>query len=106
MHAGYNEGSDTLFRISMITVGIIMLTLLRDLLNTLQILVEANELSQRRHTLLTLGAIAACVGIINVGVFPVRVNVWSDFIHDLSANVTGIIFYIPAITIRCWQSCR
>jgi hypothetical protein len=106
MHAGYNEGSDTLFRISMITVGIIMLTLLRDLLNTLQILVEANELSQRRHTLLTIGAIAACVGIINVGVFPVRVNVWSDFIHDLSANVTGIIFYIPAITIRCWQSCR
>lgn len=99
-YLGYDSGSDTLFRISVISVGLMMLTLLRDLMNTMGILVEANKLTPIAHRILSTGAVVACCGIIGVGLFPVRVNVVSDTLHNLSVYAAGGVFISGMLGIR------
>lgn len=99
-YLGVDSGSDSLFSWSVIGVGIIILSLWRDLVNTLNILGEAKLIPRWSVNILAFGSTASSLGIIGVGVFKVGVNPFSHFMHNLSIQFAVVIFVIGMIGIR------
>jgi|GEM_PF-4038945 len=99
-YLGVDSGSDTLFRWSVIGVGILILSLWRDLINTLNIMAEAKLIPRWSVNILAFGSTASSLGIIGVGVFKVGVNPFSHFMHNFSVQFAVVIFVIGMIGIR------
>lgn len=99
-YLGVDNGSDTLFRWSIISVGIIILSLWRDLINTLNILSEARLIPRWSVNILAFGSTASCLGIIGVGVFRVGITPFSHFMHNFSVQFAVVIFIIGMLGIR------
>ncbi|MEL6403789.1 MAG: hypothetical protein AAFR81_05450 [Chloroflexota bacterium] len=91
-YLGYDSGADIVFRISMVAVGLMLLTVIRDLLDTLWIEVLMGHLSKIRHRIIAVGAVLICLGIMGVGIFPVRVSELSTHLHNLSVYAAGGLF--------------
>ncbi|MEL6524620.1 MAG: hypothetical protein AAFQ07_02820 [Chloroflexota bacterium] len=91
-YLGYDSGADIVFRISMVAVGLMLLTVIRDLLDTLWIEVLMGHLSKIRYRILAVGAVLICLGIMGVGIFPVRVSELSTHLHNLSVYAAGGLF--------------
>ncbi|MEO1288977.1 MAG: hypothetical protein AAFV93_14525 [Chloroflexota bacterium] len=99
-YLGIDTGADTLFRWSVISVGIIILSLWRDLVNTLNILAEAKLIPRWSIGALAFGSTASSLGIIGVGIFLVDVTPFSHFMHNLSVQGAVVIFLIGMLGIR------
>ena len=99
-YLGVDNGSDSLFRWSVIAVGIIILSLWRDLINTLNILAEAKLIPHWSVNILAFGSTASSLGIIGVGVFRVNVTPFSHFMHNFSVQFAVVIFIIGMLGIR------
>ena len=99
-YLGIDDGSDTLFRWSIISVGIIILSLWRDLINTLNILAEAKLIPHWSINILAFGSTTSSLGIIGVGVFRVSVTPFSHFMHNFSVQFAVVIFLIGMLGIR------
>lgn len=99
-YLGFASGSSALFSWSVICVGIFMLALWRDIINTLNVLVEAGLLKRRSLTIFAIGSTIASLGVIGVGVFPVRVTPFTDFMHNLSVNLAGLTFILGMLGVK------
>ncbi|MEL6407802.1 MAG: hypothetical protein AAFR81_25760 [Chloroflexota bacterium] len=99
-YLGVDSGSNTLFNLSVISVGIIILTIWRDLINTLNILAEAELIPRWSLNALAVGSTISSLGIIGVGVFPVGVTPFTHFMHNLSVQGAVIICMIGMLGMR------
>ena len=99
-YLGADTGSDSLFRWSIISVSILMLSLWRDLINTLNILVEAGKVKRWSVTALAFGATVASIGLIGVAVFTSGASPFQSFMHNLGVQSAAIIFTIGMLGIR------
>lgn len=98
-YLGYNSGSNSIFRLSMIIVGIMLLFVMRDLGDTLFLEVQMGLLGKTRFRIMTGGAILGCFGIIGVGAFPVRTSELLTFLHNASVYTAALAFIIGMLGI-------
>ncbi len=99
-YLGHDAGSNNVFNLSIISVGIIALALSSDLLNNLSILKRAGNFPQRNFTILQLGLPLLCAMVIGIGLFPTTISELSDTLHNISVHVLAILVVFSMLGIR------
>jgi len=91
---GIDVGAGFFFNITIILVGLVALTLARDILDDLKLLTELNRFRLSSYDLIRIGLTGASVGIIGVGLFPTEGLFLSHELHLLSAHVMTLLCVI------------
>lgn len=97
---GHAPGSDLFFNLTIISVGLIALTMARDLLDDLWVITAASLFPWRSYRLLKYGLVLICVGVIGVGLFPIRISQLSNDLHNISAHGMAVLFIIGMLFIN------
>lgn len=88
---GIDSGSGTFFNITVIVVGLVALTIGRDLIADLKLLTEAKLFPTRGFEIVRLGITGIGLGIVGVGLFPTEGLSFSNGLHLLSAYGVSIL---------------
>ncbi|GAB5491810.1 MAG: hypothetical protein Phog2KO_20250 [Phototrophicaceae bacterium] len=99
-YLGADSGSNTLFSWSLISVSVLMLSLWRDLINTLNVLCEAGKIKRWSLNALVFGATVSSIGIIGVAVFTSGASPFLSLMHNISVQSAASIFIIGMLGIR------
>lgn len=96
---GHDPGSGIFFNLSIISVGVIALTLVRDLLDDLYVVMVAGRFPRRGFNILRVLLVLIGVGIIGVGLFPTTITPLSDDLHNLSSHGMALAFMVAMLTL-------
>jgi hypothetical protein len=88
---GIDGGSGTFFNVTVIAVGLVALTLVRDLILDLKLLTEANMFAWRSYNFIRFGLTGLGLGIVGVGLFPTEGLRFSHELHMVSAYVMAVL---------------
>ncbi len=97
---GHDPQSGVFFNLTIISVGLIALTLSRDLLDDLYVITERGRFPQRGFYVLRVGLVLVCVGIVGVGLFPTAITPLSNDLHNISAHGMAILLVLGMLGLR------
>ncbi|MFN8374906.1 MAG: hypothetical protein U0694_18775 [Anaerolineae bacterium] len=89
---GIDPGSSTFFNVTVIVIGLISLTLGRDVAADLKLLTRINLFPPRGYDILRFGITGTCLGIIGVGLFPTEGSAFSHNLHLFSAYTMAVLY--------------
>lgn len=92
---GHDSTAGLFFNLSLIVSGLVLLAVAVEEVEMLGFLRRAGVLSQRGFQVLRVSLIAICVLLIGVGLFPTKVNLFSDLMHVIAAH--GMVAVIIAL---------
>ncbi len=92
---GHDSVAGLIFNLSVIGGGLILLAVAIEEVEMLALLQAAGILKRRGFTVLRFSLIAICVLMIGIGLFPTRVSVLSNVMHNLAAHsMVGVIILL------------
>lgn len=97
---GHAPGSSLVFNVMIVCVGLVTLTLVRDVLDDLSVLVNAEKFPINGYVMLRYGLVSVAVLIMGVGLYPTAINPISDFLHDFSAHALSLLLVLGMFLIR------
>lgn len=97
---GHDPNSGILFNVTIISVGLITLALVRDLIMDLELLEKADKFPPRGLQILRFTLTGIAIGIIGVGLFPASITRLSATLHNLSAHGITILFILLMLGLR------
>jgi hypothetical protein len=96
---GIDPTSGIFFNITVIALGLVALTLARDLLADLKLLTGTGLFPQRGYDWLRFGLTGTCIGIVGVGLFPTEGLSFSHDLHIFSAYLMAVLFILGMLLI-------
>lgn len=88
---GHAPGSNVVFNLTLVSVGFVALTFVRDLLDDLSVLVYAEKFPRHGYNIIRYGLVSTAVLIMGIGLYPSAINPLSDFVHNAIANILSVI---------------
>jgi hypothetical protein len=96
---GIDSGSGTFFNITVIVIGLVALTLGRDLIADLKLLTEVRSFPSSGFNIIRFGLTGIGLGIVGVGLFPTEGLPFSHEMHLLSAHVMAVLCILGMLLI-------
>lgn len=93
-YMSHAEGSNTIFQLTFILSGMVLLVVKRDILRDLQFLKNMGKFDSLRFNFFALAVTSLPIFIMGIGMFPTTVNDFSDFMHNFSSHVPVAIYLI------------
>jgi|GEM_PF-3410867 len=97
---GHAPGSNVIFNLTLISVGLVALTFVRDVLDDLSVLVYAEKFPQRGYNIIRYGLVSTAILIMGIGIYPSAINSLSDFLHNAIANILSLIVVLGMFLLR------
>ncbi|MFC1960297.1 hypothetical protein ACFLYO_06275 [Chloroflexota bacterium] len=97
---GHDSGSNMFFNATMILGGLVLLGFNQDILTYLKILVDRGKIEAGKFRILRAILIVIPVCVTFIGLFPTTVSKFSDMMHNLSADLTALLFIALMFTVH------
>jgi hypothetical protein len=99
---GHDSAAGLLFNLSVVFGGLILLAVAIEEVQMLSLLCAAGVLTRRGFQVLRISLITICILMIASGLFPTRVNLFSDVVHVLAAHGMIVVIILLMFTVTAF----
>lgn len=99
-YLGYVSGSNQMFRVAMVCMGLLLLSFMRDVLDSFEVLRYIGKLEKWQYQALAFGGMLIGAAIIGVGWFPIDVTRLSNWMHGISIYTAGGTIILGMVSMR------
>jgi hypothetical protein len=99
---GHDSAAGLFFNLSLIFGGLVLLAVAIEEVEMLRLLQQAGTLTLRGFQVLRVSLIAICLLLIGSGLFPTKVNLFSDLLHVIAAHGMVAVVILLMFTVTAF----